>query len=85
MRTSWCRYGDKAARRLGCWCIVEVQGQPQAGFAERMYVYNYRLYDVHRRHVASLAVLADEQAGWRPNQFSYELWGCQAGLVFPTV
>ena len=61
---------------------VEVQGQPQAEFAERMYVYNYRLYDLHRQQVASLAVLADEQAGWRPSEFGYELWGCRAGLVF---
>jgi hypothetical protein len=77
----WRRGGQEA------WVLVhvEVQGQPQAEFAERMYVYNYRLYDAHRRHVASLAVLADEQAGWRPSQFSYELWGCQAGLTFPTV
>ncbi len=24
---------------------VEVQSQPESGFAERMYVYNYRIYD----------------------------------------
>ena len=69
------------------WVLVhvEVQGQPQAEFAERMYVYNYRLFDRYRRHVASLAVLADDQAGWRPQEFGYELWGCRAGLVFPSV
>ncbi|MEI2689585.1 MAG: hypothetical protein V9H69_07660 [Anaerolineae bacterium] len=43
------------------------------------------LYDWHRKQVASLAVLADEQAGWRPQQFGYELWGCRAKLDFPTV
>ena len=86
------RYADVLAqvwRRSGqeAWVLVhvEVQGQPQAEFAERMYVYNYRLYDWHRKQVASLAVLADEQAGWRPQQFGYELWGCRAKLDFPTV
>lgn len=86
------RYADVLAqvwRQDGheAWVLVhvEVQGQPQAEFAERMYVYNYRLYDYHRRQVASLAVLADEQPGWRPGQFGYELWGCRAGLVFPSV
>ena len=86
------RYADVLAQvwRQGgqeAWVLVhvEVQGQPQAEFAERMYVYNYRLYDYHRRQVASLAVLADEQSGWRPRQFSYELWGCRAGLDFPSV
>jgi hypothetical protein len=29
-------------------------------FAERMFVYNYRLYDRYRRPIASMAVLADE-------------------------
>jgi hypothetical protein len=86
------RYADTLAqvwRRGGqeTWVLVhvEVQGQAQAGFAERMYVYNYRLYDRYRRAVASLAVLADEQAGWRSGEYSYELWGCRAGLVFPAV
>ena len=77
----WRQGGEEA------WVLVhvEVQGQPQAEFAERMYVYNYRLYDYHRRHVASLAVLADEQAGWRPSEFGYELWGCRVALAFPSV
>lgn len=86
------RYADilvKVWRHGGeeAWVLVhvEVQGQQQAAFAERMYVYNYRLYDRYRRQVASLALLADDQPGWRPQEFSYELWGCRAGLTFPTV
>jgi len=51
---------------------VEVQGQYDAEFAERMFVYNYRLYDRYRQPVASLAVLADDQPGWRPDYFSLE-------------
>jgi hypothetical protein len=41
----WRRGGEEA------WVLVhlEVQAQPQRDFAERMYVYNYRLYD---RYVA---------------------------------
>jgi hypothetical protein len=77
----WRRGGDEA------WVLVdvEVQSQEEAGFGERMYVYNYRLYDRYRRQVASLAVLGDERAGWRPGKFEYELWGCRAGLRFPVV
>ena len=69
------------------WVLVhvEVQSQEDAAFAERMYVYNYRLYDRYRRRVASLAILGDERPGWRPTQFGYELWGCEVGLRFPTV
>src|SRR5262249_29846936 len=32
---------------------VEVQGQPEADFPERMYVYNYRAFDRYARQVVS--------------------------------
>jgi hypothetical protein len=69
------------------WVLVhvEVQSQEDAAFAERMYVYNYRLYDRYRRRVVSLAVLGDERANWRPARFGYALWGCEVGVQFPTV
>ena len=77
----WRREGDET------WVLVhvEVQSQQEAGFAERMYVYNYRLFDRYHRHVASLAVLGDERAGWRPDSFGYELWGSQVGFRFPVI
>ena len=62
---------------------IEVQGAPQAEFAERMFVYNYRLYDKYRQPIASLAVLADEQKNWKPTAFGYELLGCKHILEFP--
>ena len=77
----WQKGGEEA------WVLVhvEVQSQAEADFAERMYVYNYRLFDRHRRRVASLAVLGDERTEWRPDQFGYALWGCKVGLTFPVV
>ena len=86
------RYVDKLVRvwRLDgdqAWVLVhiEVQGQQDAGFAERMYIYNYRLFDRYGRKVASLAVLADDDPRWRPSAFGYRLWGCEVGLCFPVV
>lgn len=69
------------------WVLVhvEVQSQAESDFAERMYVYNYRLYDRHHRQIASLAVLADETSTWRPIGFGYDLWGCQVGIRFPAI
>lgn len=64
---------------------VEVQGQVEAVFNERMYQYNYRIFDKYKRQVVSLAILADEQRGWRPHGFGYELWGCRVSLEFPVV
>ncbi|MFP4008384.1 MAG: transposase [Spirulinaceae cyanobacterium] len=68
------------------WILIhiEIQSQPQSEFAQRMYVYNNRIFDRYRRPVVSLAILADEQASWRPQQFSYNLWGCRILLEFPT-
>lgn len=67
------------------WLYVhlEVQGNPQASFAERMFVYSYRLYDRYRTPIASLAVLADDQMHWRPTAFSYDVLDCQMGIRFP--
>ncbi len=62
---------------------LEVQGNPQASFADRMFVYNYRLYDRYRTPIASLAVLADDQLHWRPTAFGYDVLDCQMGIRFP--
>ncbi|MDJ1177582.1 transposase [Roseofilum sp. BLCC_M91] len=64
---------------------IEVQSQPQSEFAERMYIYNSRLFDTYRRQVVSLAVLADERPSWRPHRYKRKLWGCKSSLNFPIV
>ncbi|MFH0725937.1 MAG: cytosolic protein [Pseudomonadota bacterium] len=64
---------------------VEIQGQKDADFAKRMYVYNYRIFDRYERAVASMAVLADNQVGWRPDHYSIQLFGCETGIRFPVV
>ena len=62
---------------------IEVQGTRQTEFAERMFVYNYRLYDRYRRPIASMAVLADEHPNWRPDYFSYGVLGSETSIRFP--
>lgn len=52
---------------------MEIQSQAQAVFAERMYVYNNRIFDRYRRRVVSLAILADERPSWRPTEYTYEI------------
>jgi len=64
---------------------VEVQSQRDEMLAERMYIYNYRIYDLHRRRVVSLAVLGDDDSAWRPHEFGYSLFGCTVGIEFPAV
>lgn len=62
---------------------IEVQGDAQQEFAERMFIYHYRLYDRYRQPIVSLAVLADDRTQWRPDRFHYESCGCQLQLLFP--
>ena len=85
------RHVDKLAKvytREGVetWVLVhvEVQGEAEAGFAERMYVYHYRLFDKYRTDIVSLAVLADTTANFRPHTYQRERWGCALYFCFPT-
>ncbi len=64
---------------------IEIQGGHDGDFAERLFTYNYRLYDKYRRPIASLAVLADDRENWKPQTYGYELFGCRHYLEFPTV
>jgi len=84
------RFADKLVKvwRLEgeeLWVLIhiEIQQSPETDFAERMFVYNYRLRDRYARPVVSLAVLADERPGWRPQAFHSELWGCEIRFRFP--
>ncbi len=69
------------------WVLVhvEVQGQPEQQFEQRLYVYNFRLFDRFNRTVATLAVLCDTQSGWRPKEYRSELWGCEVRFRFPII
>ncbi|MCB2263983.1 MAG: Rpn family recombination-promoting nuclease/putative transposase [Candidatus Thiosymbion ectosymbiont of Robbea hypermnestra] len=64
---------------------IEVQGRRDSDFAKRMFTYNYRLFDRYARPIASLAVLADEDADWRPDHYRFEVFGCRHTLEFPVV
>lgn len=69
------------------WILVhvEVQSQEEDDFPKRMFSYNYRIFDCYDREVASLAILGDERANWRPAQYGYQLFGCSVDFRFPVV
>jgi hypothetical protein len=86
------RYVDKLVKvwtKAGaeCWMLVhvEVQTAREAEFPKRMYVYSYRIFDRCNRPVASLAVLADDDPNWRPDEFRQSLFGCETGIRFRPV
>lgn len=64
---------------------LEVQGQSDTGFEERMFTYRYRLRDLHKKPIASLAILIDSKPEWRPGFYKEELWGSSIEMRFPII
>ena len=57
---------------------IEVQGTPDEGLPERIYVYNYRIYDHYRKlneELISLVILTDEDSNFRPDEYYFKRWG----------
>jgi hypothetical protein len=77
----WLKNGEER------WLLihVEVQSSREGGFAKRMHVYNYRIFDRYDREVISLAVLADDDPDWRPSRYGYGRWGFRTSTEFPVV
>jgi hypothetical protein len=68
------------------WLLIhiEVQGRPSRRFNERMYVYNYRLFDRFRVKVVSLAVII-QATRTALGQYQSDQWGCRVLFDFPVV
>ncbi len=75
----------KTGEDMRVYIHVEVQGQYEKNFAERMFTYYYRLHDRHPRRVISLAILSDARAKWRPKAYRHQLLKCAIDFRFPTV
>jgi len=77
----WLRSGEER------WVLIhiEVQAQPVPDFPERLHDYNQRIKDFYGRLVVTFAVLADDEPGWRPGPYVYDLWGCGGEFHYPTV
>ena len=86
------RYADKLFKvwlldDLEVWLLIhiEVQSQYDKEFPERMFIYNYRAFDLYHKPVVSLAILGDENPSWRPNVYEYRLEKSWTKLEFSMV
>lgn len=61
----WLKSGEEV------WLLlhIEVQAHKDALFPERMYIYNYRIFDRYQVPVVSVAILADGDQKWRPDRY----------------
>jgi hypothetical protein len=48
---------------------IEVQGEKESEFPERLFIYYYRFFDRYKKPIITLAVLTDDQLSWRPNTY----------------
>ncbi len=69
------------------WLLIhlEVQGALRRGFAKRIYVYNYRIFDKYDAEVISLVLLTDSS---RPSQlmtWQAGRWDCDLTFRFPVI
>ncbi len=69
------------------WILIhiEVQSQYDREFSQRMFIYNYRAFDLYNKPVISLAILGDENPSWRPSYYEYGLEKSRMRLDFSIV
>lgn len=64
---------------------IEVQHTKENDFTETMFIYFYRIYDRYRQDVASIAILADTDKTWRPNQYRRQVWNSEIARTFEVI
>lgn len=64
---------------------IEVQGQPEVNFAERLFIYNNRIFDKHRKPIVTIAILTDGQRDWKPVCHESHWFGCHIYFAFHVI
>lgn len=69
------------------WLLIhlEIQSYAQEKFPERMFVYNYRIFDGFQKEVVSLAFLTDNDPSFRPSSYQRSRWGFGVRCWFPAI
>ncbi|NEO56278.1 MAG: hypothetical protein F6K54_26255 [Okeania sp. SIO3B5] len=86
------RYADKLFqvwllnnRKKWLLIHIEVQSQYDREFPKRMFIYNYRAFDLYNQKVISLAILGDDSPSWRPSSYKYKFKKSRMRLDFDIV
>lgn len=69
------------------WLLIhiEIQGNADQNFEERMFIYNYRIFDRYHQNVVSLAILTDTNRKFRPKGYEFKRWGFELSFKFPVI
>jgi len=86
------RYADKLFQvwlldNTEIWILIhiEIQSQYDKEFPQRMFIYNYRAFDLYHKPVISLAILGDENQKWRPHTYQYGIGNSEVTCKFDIV
>ncbi|WP_200960841.1 hypothetical protein [Duganella sp. Root198D2] len=64
---------------------IEIQAARQRGFAQRMFVCQYRLYEHFQLPMRSIAILGDHSPTWRPCRFELAAGNTRTTFDFETI
>jgi hypothetical protein len=67
---------------------IEIQGEPDANFTRRMFIYHYRIFEKYVEdgvQISSFAVLSDKHPNWRPNSYTHNCLNCRLTLDYNVV
>jgi hypothetical protein len=62
---------------------IDTRGKKDKEFAKRLFIRNYRLFDIFGPGLVSLVLLGDDLEDWRPKSYSYGLAGFTMFCRFP--
>jgi hypothetical protein len=62
---------------------VEVQGYYDAEFAERNFIYFYRLFDLHGENITVLVIFTDDNPNYKPSVYELRFMGVELTYKFP--
>jgi hypothetical protein len=86
------RYADKLVKvflvdGVETWLLIhiEIQSSPDPAFPQRMFVYNYRIFDRYEVDVVSLAVCTGAMPAAHVAPYRKARWGCELTFRFPVV
>ncbi|HBI39028.1 MAG: hypothetical protein A2355_12600 [Spirochaetes bacterium RIFOXYB1_FULL_32_8] len=64
---------------------IEVQGYKDTDFLERMYIYNYRIFDKYKHEVISFGILSDNDPDYKPFKYETGRWGFKLRMDVPLI
>jgi hypothetical protein len=79
---------DGSERYLFIYIHIEVQGKKEPHYIMRVYIYNYRIFDLLWEKgvdVISLSILTDEDPDYRPDEYVVSRWGFEHRFKVPIV